>query len=127
VRRWLESGDARWLLLGLGGLGAVASGIALTTVMRRDVCLAATGRAAKPESTAPPRRGPIAWVEAAGKLVLHYPSHFWLFAALGRVDLFLVAYLAAHGLYLGRAGLSVLLALGRPGRVAAVPGDGGAQ
>lgn len=117
VRLWLQSGDLRWLLLGVGGLAAVASGIALTTFMRRDEYLAATG--ARPAATAAApngRRGVIGAVEWVGKFVLHYPSHLWLFAVLDRLDIFLLAYLAAHGLYLGRASLTVLMKLGRPVR-----------
>ncbi len=120
VRLWRDDGDVRWLLVGIAGLVVAATGIALTTFMRREEYVSATRKGpanANPTATAAARRlGPVALVEAAGKLVLHYPSHFWLFAAFGRLDLFLLAYLGAHTLYLGRASLSVLLALGRPAR-----------
>ena len=117
VRVWIASGDPRWLLVGIGGLATVASGIALTTFMRRDEYAIATGRPAPAEGAVVVKRGgAIAAVEWAGKLVLHYPSHFWLFAAFNRLDLFLYVYLGAHLAYLGRAGLSVVLKLGRPVR-----------
>jgi phosphatidylglycerophosphate synthase len=118
VRLWAASDDPRWLLAGIGGLVAVATGIALTTFMRRPEYAAAAGRPPS-EPPASPGSGPLAWIERAGRLVLHYPTHFWLFAVADRLDLFLVVYLAAHALYLGRAGLAVVVKLGRPAR-----GDG---
>jgi phosphatidylglycerophosphate synthase len=111
VRLGAQSGDPRWLVVGVGGLVVVASGIALTTFMRRPEYLAATAPPAG--AVAAPGSKLIAAIEWGGKLVLHYPSHFWIFALLNRLDLLLGLYLAAHLLYLGRAGLTVLVKLGR--------------
>jgi len=110
ARLFLQSSDPRWLLIGLGGLFACATGITLTTFMRRPEYLQATG--------APPL--PIALVEALGKYVLHYPSWFLFICAFNRLDIYLYAYVGAHVLYLGRASLIILIKLGRA-RPKAVP------
>ena len=116
ARLYLQSSDARWLLIGLGGLFVAAVGITLTTFMRRPEYLEATG--APPVLPATERAGflptslsPVALVEALGKYVLHYPSWFLFVCAFNRLDIFLYAYLGAHLLYLGRASLTILVKL----------------
>lgn len=109
-----------WLTVGLVGVAVVASGISLTTFVRRPEYLQATGspppvyglhgEAPRPKSLV---GRVVAAVEWAGKTVLHYPGWFWLPAAFDRIDLFLLPYLGAHVLYLGRTGLIVLWRLGR--------------
>jgi phosphatidylglycerophosphate synthase len=118
ARLYLQTSDARWLLGGLVGLFAAATGITLTTFMRRPEYLQATGAPPLPPATergdhAPRSLSPIALVEAAGKYALHYPSWFLYVCAFNRVDIFLFAYVGAHILYLGRSGLIILLKLGR--------------
>jgi phosphatidylglycerophosphate synthase len=107
---------ARWLLIGLGGLFVAATGITLTTFMRRPEFLEATGAPPLPPATergdhAPRSLSPVALVEALGKYVLHYPSWFLFVCAANRLDIFLYAYLGAHLLYLGRASLTILVKL----------------
>ena len=74
---------------------------------------------ASPKPAAPPSmvrqlvRLPIRLLEETGKLVLHYPAWFYVPALLGRLEWFLVPYVLAHALYLGRSGLVVLVKLGR--------------
>jgi phosphatidylglycerophosphate synthase len=121
ARLWQQEGDATWLVAGLAGLVVVATGITLTSFVRRPEYLAATG--APPVAPATDRGGhapraftAVALVEAAGRFVLHYPSWFLLVAVANRLDLFVFAYLTAHTLYLGRAGLTVLWKLGRATR-----------
>lgn len=123
VRLWLMSGQVVWLLVGLGGLVAAATGITLTSFMRRPEYLAATapstaGGGPKPPGEAKARRSPIGLVifgiEQVGKFVVHYPSWFLYIAIANRLEWFVYIYLGAHILYLGRAGLSVLVRLGRP-------------
>ena len=58
-------------------------------------------------------RLPIRLLEAVGKLTLHYPAWFFVPALLGRLEWFLLPYLAAHTLYLGRSWLGVIWKLGR--------------
>ncbi len=123
VRLYLQHGDPRWLLLGLAGLAIAATGITLTTFMRRPEYLEYTGAPPLPPATergdhAPKSLSPVALVEAAGRYVLHYPSWFLFICAANRLDLFVYAYLGAHVLYLGRSALIILIKLGRPKRKA---------
>ena len=104
--------------------------MALTTFMRRpEYFEATTGQKAvrvsgftrfeEPKPAAPPSlmkkiiRLPIQLLEETGKLVLHYPAWFFIPALLNRIEWFLVPYVLAHALYLGRSGLVVLVKLGR--------------
>jgi hypothetical protein len=120
LRLWRSSGgDPRFLVWGLGGLVAAACGITLTTFMRRPEYLEATGAPPLPPATeradhAPKSLHPIALLEAAGRLALHYPSWFLFVCAANRLDIFLYVYVSAHVLYLARASLIVLVKLGRP-------------
>lgn len=106
-RLFVEHTDVRFLLLGLGGLVALASGIALTTFVRRPEI---AGPARKEVSL---RRGPLAIVEGAAKFVVHYPSYIWLAAALGKIELYFLPYIAINALYAARMFLSVSLRFGR--------------
>ena len=116
TRLFLQSSDPKWLLIGLGGLFVAATGITLTTFMRRPEYLEATGAPPVPPATEragflPSSLSPVALVEALGKYVLHYPSCFLYVCAFNRLDIFLYAYLGAHLLYLGRASLTILVKL----------------
>jgi hypothetical protein len=116
ARLYLQSNEPRWLLIGLGGLFVAATGITLTTFMRRPEYLDATGAPPLPPATergdhAPKSLSPVALVEALGKYVLHYPSWFLYVCAFDRLDIFVYAYLGAHLLYLGRASLTILVRL----------------
>lgn len=122
TRLWLTSGgDARWLLIGLFGLVSAATGITLTTFMRRAEYLEYTGAppilpATERGDHAPKSLSPLALVEALGRYVLHYPSWFLFVCAFNRLDIFEYAYVGAHVLYLGRSALIILIKLGRPKR-----------
>jgi phosphatidylglycerophosphate synthase len=117
VRLWWQTGDVKWLLFGIGGLCIAATGITLTTFMRRGEYRDAIGA---PPIVPATERGsfftslsPVALVEAAGRFVLHYPSWFLIVCAMNRLDIFVYAYLGAHALYLGRSSLIILIKLGR--------------
>lgn len=124
VRLWWAHGfDDRFLVVGVIGLFAAATGITLTSFTRRPEYREATG--APPLLPATERAGfwprsasPVALVEAAGKLALHYPTWFLIVCAADRLDLFLYIYVGAHLLYLARTSLIVLVKLGRPRRPA---------
>ena len=125
ARQAIVTGDSRWLFAGIAGVVVAATGIALTTFMRRPEYLAAVGAPALAPATdrgghAPRSLSPVALVEAAGRYVMHYPSYLVVIALVNRLDIFLYAYLAAHFLYLGRSSLIVLLKLGRPQRRPAI-------
>jgi phosphatidylglycerophosphate synthase len=117
TRMWMTTGEARWLLLGVGGLFAAASGMTLTSFIRRPEYLKATGARPASDGDPPARRSPAGWVlfavERAGKFVFQYPTYFIVLSVLDRLDVLLYAYMSAHLLYLGRTGLIVLVKLGR--------------
>lgn len=109
LRLFWERGDVVFLYLGLAGLVALASGVALTTFLRR------------PEIVGPARpapvaraRGPLGAVESFAKFLIHYPSYIWLAAALGRLEYYLYPYIAVNALYAARTFLAVALRFGRP-------------
>jgi phosphatidylglycerophosphate synthase len=115
---WVHGFDARFLLIGLGGLFAAATGITLTTFTRRPEYREATGAPPLPPaeergSHAPKSISPLALIEALGRLALHYPSWFLIVCAFDRLELFLYIYVGAHVLSLGRVALIVLYKLGR--------------
>lgn len=120
ARLWLTHGqDPRFLLIGLGGLAAAATGITLTSFMRRPEYLEATGAppiapATERGDLAPRTLSPLALVEALGRYVLHYPSWLLFVCLADRLEYYLYAYVGAHILYLGRASLIILVKLGRP-------------
>ena len=125
VRLWRPAHEARWLLEGLAALVAVAGAISLTTFMRRPEYAAATGAAVAKgtgdygegfAAAAPPRRSPLALVEAIGRFVVHYPSYILFVALANRIDLFLHAYVAMNAAYAARSLLSIGRSLGRAAR-----------
>lgn len=117
VHLWRQYQDDRLLLVALGGMFCLASGIALTSFMRR------------PEYGAPPpttegqpavisrRSGlvgtAISLLEHAARFVVHYPSYFLIVAAFNRIDIYFWAYTVVNVLYLGRTLAVVLVRLGR--------------
>ncbi len=116
TRLYLQTSDPRWLLGGIAGLFVAATGITLTTFVRRPEYLEATGAPPLPPATergdhAPKSLSPLALVEALGRYVLHYPSWFLFVCAFNRLDIFLFAYLGAHLLYLGRTSLAIVVKL----------------
>ena len=112
VRLWQESGDERLLVVGLGGLFCIASGIALTTFVRRpEYGAKPPTEDGQPAELA--RRGPVALVERAARFVVHYPQYIWICALANRIDIFFWAYGAVNLLYFGRTLLAIVFRLGR--------------
>jgi phosphatidylglycerophosphate synthase len=117
VRLWRDTGDERLLVVGLAGLFCLASGIALTSFMRRPEY----GAKAITEDGQPAevgkRRGPIGLAintfEWAARVVVHYPQYLWLAAAANRIDLYFWAYAGVNVLYFGMSLLRILVKLGR--------------
>jgi len=116
-RLWAGSGDEVYLVAGLGGLFALASGLTLTSFMRRPEYGAPPPTADGQPAVIARRRGPIGLavtgLEHAARIVVHYPSYIWLCAAVNRIDIYFWAYAAVNALYLARCLLAVLLRLGR--------------
>jgi phosphatidylglycerophosphate synthase len=115
VRLWLDHGrDEKFLVGGLCGLVAVASGVALTTFLRRPEI--ATSPAPGASSRSPTAIGrAISLAEAIAKQVIHYPSYILLVALADRLTLYFYPYVVVNALYAARAMLQVTLRFGRSG------------
>jgi len=117
VRMWRDTGDVRMLLVGLGGGFCLASGIALTSFMRR----AEYGGKGPTEDGQPAevgkRRGPVGMavngLEWAARIVVHYPQYIWICALANRIDIYFWAYAAVNALYFGLSMLKIFFRLGR--------------
>jgi hypothetical protein len=117
VRLWRETGDVRMLLVGLGGGFCLASGIALTSFMRRPEY----GGKGPTEDGQPAevgkRRGPVGMavngLEWAARIVVHYPQYIWICALANRIDIYFWAYAAVNALYFGLSMLKIFFRLGR--------------
>jgi phosphatidylglycerophosphate synthase len=111
VRLYEERVDPRFLLLGIVGLVALASGIALTTFLRR------------PEIVGPPAeksagsvslvKRAIGAVESVAKFLIHYPSYILYAAVAGRIEYYFYPYIAVNAVYALRAFTGVALRFGR--------------
>jgi hypothetical protein len=116
-RLWHGSGEDVYLVAGLGGLFALASGLTLTSFMRRPEYGAPPPTADGQPAVVARRRGPVglalSGLEHGARIVVHYPSYIWLCAAVNRIDIYFWAYAAVNVLYLARCLLSVFLKLGR--------------
>lgn len=108
----MERQDAWWFLgIGLCGLVALATGIALTTFLRRpEIAGPAVPAANAPRSGL---RRVIGWIEGVAKFVIHYPSYILFAAIAGRMELYLYPYVLVNALYAARAMLTVALRFGR--------------
>jgi phosphatidylglycerophosphate synthase len=117
VRLYLGSREVSFLLLGIAGLIALASGIALTTFLRRPEIAAASSANTWSASAAGAQvtgaRRLIAGVERVAKFLIHYPSYILFAAMSGHLELYLYPYVAVNAAYAARAWLSVALRFGR--------------
>ncbi len=129
VRLWRTGGygiDARvwppesagFLLGGIAAVAVVSSAISLTNFVRRpELTGQATPVASHYESL--PETGQNAtakWLKLPVtflQFLNHYPSHIYVFAAFGRLDLFLWIYLANNALYLAKGWLGLFVRFGR--------------
>lgn len=119
IRLWQETGDDRLLLVGMAGMYCIASGISLTTFMRRPEYGAKPATAEGQPAEVGRRRGPVGLVlnvlEWASRVLVHYPQYIWIAAAVNRIDIYFWAYGAVNLLYLAKSFLGILLKLGRFG------------
>lgn len=100
----------------------LASATSLTNFVRRPEV---SGRASQVEAhyETVVQEKPKSLVGRIGGLVTtflrflnHYPSHIWLFALAGRLDVMFWIYASINLLYLGRGWLGLILRFGRPPR-----------
>ncbi len=115
VRLWREQSDERFLLLGIGGLVCLASGIALTTFQRRPeiVAVLATPAPAAPPAAPSPIKMAIGLVERVAKFLIHYPSYILYAALAGRIEIYFYPYIAVNAVYALRALAWVAFRFGR--------------
>jgi hypothetical protein len=117
ARLWLATDEDLYLLAGLGGLAALASGISITSFMRRPEYGAAPPTADGQPAVTRRRHGPVGLAlggfEHACRMVIHYPQYIWLCAIFDRLDLYFWAYGLVNVLYLGYTLLGLCWRLGR--------------
>jgi len=112
---------AEFLLAGVAAVTVIASAISLTNFVRRpEISGQETTVEAYYESRvrAESRSVPRFLVDQLMtflRFLNHYPSHIWIFALLGRFDVFFWMYLALNSLYLARGWLGLILRFGRTG------------
>lgn len=113
VRLFLDrSHDARFLVGGLCGLVALATGVALTTFIRRpEIAGASHGSGGVEEGR---RMTLLGLAERAAKLLVHYPSYIWIAGLAGHLEVYFFPYLVVNALYAARSLLSVAVRFGRP-------------
>jgi hypothetical protein len=130
-RAW-PAGAPGFLFAATGAAIILASATSLTNFVRRPEI---SGRAQSVEAhyeTVVQER-PRSLVGRIGGLVTtslrflnHYPSHVWIFALLGRLDVMFWGYAGINLLYLGRGWLGIILRFGRPSRAeSTTPADEG--
>lgn len=117
VRLFRDTEDWRILIVGLAGMFCLASGIAITSFMRRpEYGAPAPSNDGQPSVTAS-RAGVLGLVlsllEQAAKAVVHYPAYIWLVAAVDRIDIYFWAYAGVNALYLAKSLAVLLFKLGR--------------
>ena len=132
VRLWRTTGDDRVLVVGIAALFCLASGISLTSFMRRPEYGAKPPTADGQPAEVGRRRGPIGAVlnavEWAARVVVHYPQYLWLCALIDRIDVYFWAYAAVNALYFAKSFAAIMLRLGRfqpRAAAAAVPASPG--
>jgi phosphatidylglycerophosphate synthase len=113
VRLFREQGAPQYLLLGLGGLVCLASGIAMTTFERRPEIAPAQGT--PQENAAPPTlvKRALGLPLRVAKFLIHYPSYILYAALLGRIELYFFPYVAINSIYVLRSLALVSLRFGR--------------
>jgi len=115
-------GTAWFLIAGIAATFILASATSLTNFVRRpELSGKATTVEAHYETVEEAK--PKSIVGKIGGLVTtflrflnHYPSHIWIFALLGRLDVLFWIYASINLLYLGRGWLGIVLRFGRPPR-----------
>ncbi len=108
-----------FLLAAVAGTVVIASALSLTNFVRRpEISGKETGVEAYYETAEQKQATSIVGrVAKLGMTFLqflgHYPSHLWIFALFGRLEVFFWIYLAINLLYLGRGWLGLVLRFGR--------------
>jgi hypothetical protein len=118
VRMWREHGnDDRMLLIGLAGGFCLASGIALTSFMRRPEYGGKGPTEDGDPAEVKKRRGVIGLavfaIEWPARVIVHYPQYIWICALANHIDVYFYAYGAVNALYFAKSFAVILVRLGR--------------
>jgi len=117
VRLYLERGDPRLMIVGIGALFCLAAGLSLTSFTRR----AEYGAKPPTEDGQPAQVGgrkgivglALTAVELPARIVVHYPQYLWICALADRMDIYFWAYGAVNVLYFAKTFAGIMLKLGR--------------
>ena len=115
-----EPSTPMFLMAGLAGVIVVSSGISLTNFIRRPEL---TGKETPVEAhyetveqatdtDRTPAQQAATAVTTFLRFLNHYPSHLWLFALVGRLDLFFWIYVLINLANLGRGWLGIIVRFG---------------
>lgn len=101
LRLYRETGGDHFLIVGVVGLVALATGIAVTTFERRPEITGGAQQEGAARTTRPPSLvgRAVALAFGVAHLVVHYPSYFLLVAVIGRAELYLYPYVTVITLY----------------------------
>jgi hypothetical protein len=114
VRLYADRGrDDAFLVFGIAGLCALASGIALTTFVRRPEIAGPSAPAPQPGAPKGALAGAVSLIERFAKLLIHYPSYIWIAAVSGHLEGYFYPYIAVNAIYAARTLLQVALRFGR--------------
>jgi hypothetical protein len=111
-------GHPGFLVAGVAAVFVVASAVSLTNFVRRpEISGKETPVEAHYETVDRPLGGGVRQLAGHALTFLrflnHYPSHVWIWAAVGRLDLFFWLYAGLNLLYLARGWLGLVLRFGR--------------
>ena len=114
-----EANSPMFLMAGLAGVIIISSGISLTNFIRRpeltgkDTPVEAHYETVEEVGERTPAQRAASGVTTFLRFLNHYPSHLWLFALVGRLDLFFWIYVLINLAYLGRGWLGIIVRFGR--------------
>jgi hypothetical protein len=113
------AGDARFLLAGIAATLVVASAISLTNFVRRPELSGKETTVEAYYDAAADAKPKSAAARAAGlvgtflRFLNHYPSHLYVWAAVGRLDAYFWLYAALNAAYLGAGWARIFVRFGR--------------
>jgi len=117
LRLYQQHEDPLYLIVGMGFLFCIATGLTLTSFMRRPEYSGEHPTKDGQPAKIAVRQGPLGWgvmlLEHGARSVVHYPQYLWILAITNRLDLYFWGYGVVHVLYIGRAGLAIAWRLGR--------------
>jgi len=113
VRLFHERNDVRFLIIGLFGLVALASGIALTTFVRRPEVAGPPSSAVASGAPRSLAKRALGLLESGAKFLIHYPSYLLYVALAGHIEWYFLPYVAVNALYAARAFAGVAWRFGR--------------